>query len=102
MCVKTGFDIIEADTTKRTNIKIILEEEREYVKNEVFGRPFEEKVKRFAEIGFSAIQFHDDDVVPNMNDQNGIRYDQDKSFGVEDRDFEALEMYVMELLIGAK
>ena len=28
---------------------------------------FEEKVKRFAEIGFSAIQFHDDDVVPNMN-----------------------------------
>ena len=28
---------------------------------------FEEKIKRFAEIGFSAIQFHDDDVVPNMN-----------------------------------
>lgn len=82
-----GFDIIEADTTKRTNVKIILEEEREYVKNEVFGRPlersqwgdsygpavreeisFEEKVKRFTEIGFSAIQFHDDDVVPNLND----------------------------------
>ena len=33
--------------------------------------PFEEKVKRFAEIGFSAIQFHDDDVVPNMNDLYG-------------------------------
>ena len=30
--------------------------------------PFEEKVKRFAEMGFSAIQFHDDDAVPNMND----------------------------------
>ena len=29
---------------------------------------FEEKVKTFAEMGFSAIQFHDDDVVPNMND----------------------------------
>ena len=29
---------------------------------------FEEKIKRFAEIGFSAIQFHDDDAVPNMND----------------------------------
>ena len=29
---------------------------------------FEEKVKRFAEIGFSAIQFHDDDAVPNIND----------------------------------
>lgn len=29
---------------------------------------FEEKVKRFAEIGFSAIQFHDDDAVPNMNE----------------------------------
>ena len=28
---------------------------------------FEEKIKRFAQIGFSAIQFHDDDVVPNMN-----------------------------------
>lgn len=29
---------------------------------------FEEKIKKFAEIGFSAIQFHDDDVVPNMNE----------------------------------
>ena len=28
---------------------------------------FEEKVKKFAGIGFSAIQFHDDDVVPNIN-----------------------------------
>ena len=28
---------------------------------------FEEKIKRFTEIGFSAIQFHDDDAVPNMN-----------------------------------
>ena len=30
--------------------------------------PFEEKLKRFAEMGFSAVQFHDDDVVPRMND----------------------------------
>ena len=30
-------------------------------------KSFEEKIKRFAEIGFSAIQFHDDDAVPNMN-----------------------------------
>lgn len=29
---------------------------------------FEEKVKKFAEMGFSAIQFHDDDAVPNIND----------------------------------
>ncbi|MFV0439781.1 MAG: TIM barrel protein [Lachnospirales bacterium] len=29
---------------------------------------FEEKVKTFAEMGFSAIQFHDDDAVPNMNE----------------------------------
>ena len=29
---------------------------------------FEEKIKRFAEMGFSAIQFHDDDAVPNIND----------------------------------
>ncbi|MBR2860356.1 MAG: TIM barrel protein [Clostridia bacterium] len=29
---------------------------------------FEEKIKRFKEIGFDAIQFHDDDAVPNMND----------------------------------
>lgn len=35
------------------------------VRNEI---SFEEKVKKFAEMGFSAIQFHDDDAVPNMND----------------------------------
>jgi xylose isomerase len=29
---------------------------------------FEEKIKRFAKLGFSAIQFHDDDAVPNLND----------------------------------
>lgn len=29
--------------------------------------PFEEKIKKFAEMGFSAIQFHDDDAVPNLN-----------------------------------
>ena len=28
----------------------------------------EEKFKKFKEIGFDAIQFHDDDVVPNMNE----------------------------------
>lgn len=28
---------------------------------------FETKIKRFAEMGFSAIQFHDDDAVPDMN-----------------------------------
>lgn len=30
--------------------------------------PFEEKVKKFKELGFSAVQFHDDDAVPNMNE----------------------------------
>ncbi len=29
--------------------------------------PFEEAVKKFKEIGISAVQFHDDDAVPNMN-----------------------------------
>ncbi len=29
---------------------------------------FEEKIKRFKEIGIDAIQFHDDDAVPNIND----------------------------------
>jgi len=29
--------------------------------------PFEEKVKKFAEIGLSGVQFHDDDAVPDMN-----------------------------------
>lgn len=29
--------------------------------------PFEEKLRRFAELGFSAVQFHDDDAVPNIN-----------------------------------
>ena len=28
----------------------------------------DEKIKKFAEMGFSAIQFHDDDAVPNIND----------------------------------
>ncbi len=32
--------------------------------------PLEEKVKKFSGIGFSAIQFHDDDAVPDMNDLN--------------------------------
>ena len=27
----------------------------------------EEKFKKFAELGFSAVQFHDDDAVPNLN-----------------------------------
>lgn len=30
--------------------------------------PFEEKVRKFKEIGFDAVQFHDDDAVPGMND----------------------------------
>ena len=30
--------------------------------------PLEEKFKTFKEIGFDAIQFHDDDAVPNIND----------------------------------
>jgi xylose isomerase len=29
--------------------------------------PFEEKVRQFAKLGFSAVQFHDDDAVPDMN-----------------------------------
>ena len=29
---------------------------------------FEEKVMQFASLGFSAVQFHDDDAVPNMNE----------------------------------
>jgi len=29
---------------------------------------FEEKIAKFAQLGFSAIQFHDDDAVPNIND----------------------------------
>ena len=32
--------------------------------------PFEEKVRRFREIGFSAVQFHDDDAVPEMNEMD--------------------------------
>ena len=30
--------------------------------------PLEEKFKRFKEIGFDAVQFHDDDAVPNLNE----------------------------------
>ena len=32
--------------------------------------PFEEKVKKFKEIGMDAVQFHDDDAVPEMNSMN--------------------------------
>lgn len=47
---------------------------------DAFGPPvrdeidFVTKVKRYKEIGFDAIQFHDDDAVPNMNDlsEDGI------------------------------
>jgi len=41
---------------------------------DAFGPPvrddisFADKVKKFKEIGFDAVQFHDDDAVPNMND----------------------------------
>lgn len=30
--------------------------------------PMEEKLKKFAELGFSAVQFHDDDAIPNVDD----------------------------------
>ena len=32
--------------------------------------PFEEKVRMFKELGFDAVQFHDDDAVPNINNYN--------------------------------
>lgn len=32
--------------------------------------PLEEKIKKFAELGFSAVEFHDDDAVPNINSYN--------------------------------
>ena len=31
---------------------------------------FEEKLKRFSELGFTGLQLHDDDAVPNINDYN--------------------------------
>ena len=44
--------------------------------NETFGPgnrptvPFEEKIKKFAEIGMDGVQFHDDDAVPDMNNMS--------------------------------
>ena len=35
--------------------------------------PLEEKVKKFAEIGLSGVQFHDDDAVPDMNNMTEIQ-----------------------------
>ena len=32
--------------------------------------PIEEKFKKFAELGFSAVQFHDDDAVPDLNNMS--------------------------------
>lgn len=48
---------------------------------DIYGPPvrsevdFEEKLRVFSEMGFSAVQFHDDDAVPNLNDltEDGIR-----------------------------
>jgi len=42
--------------------------------------PFEEKIQKYAEIGLSGIQFHDDDAVPDMNNMTEsqiIRYARD-------------------------
>ncbi|MCD8334403.1 MAG: hypothetical protein LUC35_03440 [Clostridiales bacterium] len=94
---------------------------------------FDEDLARFAEIGFSAIQLHDDDAIPNINNYTEEEIKQkarelkvklDKyglatefgaprlwmdphtidggfmSTSAEDRDFEALELYVMKLLMG--
>ena len=44
--------------------------------NETFGPghrktvALEEKIKHFAEIGMSGVQFHDDDAVPDMNNMS--------------------------------
>ena len=53
--------------------------------NETFGPgnrksvPFEEKIKKFAEIGLSAVQFHDDDAVPDLelNEKQTLDYAKD-------------------------
>ena len=53
--------------------------------NETFGPgnrksiPFEEKVAKFAEIGLSAVQFHDDDAVPDLslNEKQTLDYAKD-------------------------
>lgn len=48
---------------------------------DVFGPPvrrtiaFAEKVKRFKEIGFSAVQFHDDDAVPEIDEKSAAQID---------------------------
>ncbi|MDD2560976.1 MAG: TIM barrel protein [Eubacteriales bacterium] len=46
--------------------------------------PFEEKIKRFAEIGMDGVQFHDDDAVPDMNNMS------DKAIADYARDVKAL------------
>ncbi len=45
---------------------------------------FEDKVKKFKEIGIDAVQFHDDDAVPQMNSMS------DKQIVQEARDVKAL------------
>ncbi len=48
---------------------------------DVFGPPvrpsiaFADKVKRFKEIGFSAVQFHDDDVIPGIDEKGTAEID---------------------------
>ena len=46
----------------------------------------DEKIRKFAELGFDAVQFHDDDAVPNMNNmtQEEIIYEAKRVKGVLD------------------
>ena len=51
------------------------------VRNDI---PLEEKFRKFAELGFSAVQFHDDDAIPNLN------YLSEKEIKLEARKVKAL------------
>jgi len=52
------------------------------------GIEFGGKLKIYKELGFDGVQFHDHDAAPGMNDlkpdQNGLKFDEDKSFGAVD------------------
>ena len=85
--------------------------------NETFGPgnrksvPFEEKIKKYAEIGIDGIQFHDDDAVPDMNNMTekqiqkelhaaAVRFEDDIRQGYKlnsNQTFFEYAQYVMEL-----
>lgn len=63
MCLTGGIDQHQGTVHNQTDFIVFMN-----VRCAIQEIDFDTKLDRFAELGFSAIQFHDDDAVPNIND----------------------------------